>query len=214
MKIENEEALDEYILCPKCLSLHKETPIADGSYASCSVCEGVLYYYNTDLIDRGLALSLTGVILFGVVNFFPLVEIELLGLGQSLTIAKTIGSLFESGFYLVGILSAFLIFIFPLMILLIYLLLFTLLKFRRGVALSGDLLVLLAHIVPWSMVDIFLVSILVALVKLIGYAQIVMGTAFWALIAFVVVEVLLVKRITIAELWLLRKRCIVQRRDD
>ncbi|HSR73341.1 MAG TPA: paraquat-inducible protein A, partial [Sulfurovum sp.] len=62
------------------------------------------------------------------------------------------------------------------------------------------------HIVPWSMSDIFLVSILVALVKLIGYAQIHMGIAFWALILFVLVDLYIAKNMHISELWMLRKR--------
>ena len=209
MKLENEDALDDFIICHKCFTLHEEVPIKDGSKACCSACGGILYRYNTKLIDQGLALSITGLIFFVLANIFPLVEIEILGTGQYITIPKTIFSLFESGFYFVGLVCAFLVFIFPLMIFLINLVLFTLLKLGRGEKSTKELLILLAHITPWSMTDIFLVSILVALVKLIGYAQIHMGVAFWSLIVFVLIDLYIVKRVHLSELWMIRKRILL-----
>jgi paraquat-inducible protein A len=209
MKIENEDALDNFIICQQCYTLHEEVPIQDGTKACCSKCGAILYRYDSKLIDYGLALSITGIIFFIIANIFPLVQIEILGHGQFITIPKTIFSMFESEFYVVGLICAFLIFIFPLMIFAINTLLFTLLKMKRGPKLSKELLILLSHITPWSMTDIFLISILVALVKLIGYAQIQMGIAFWALMIFVMIDLYIVKRIHLSELWMLRKRILL-----
>ncbi len=210
MKLENEDALDNYVICHACYTLHEEVHIEDGAKACCTECGAILYRYETKLIEYGLALSITGLIFFILANVFPLVQIELLGLEQFITIPKTIFSLFDSGFYIVGIICAFLILIFPFMIFLINLVLFTLLKLGRGEKLSKELLILLAHITPWSMADIFLISIMVALVKLIGYAQIHMGIAFWSLIVFVMIDIYIVKRVHLSELWILRKRMIVE----
>ncbi len=209
MKIENEDALDNFIICQQCYTLHEEVPINDGTKACCTKCGAILYRYDNKLIDHGLALSITGIIFFILANVFPLVQIEILGHGQFITIPKTIFALFDSGFYIVGLICAFLIFIFPLMIFTINMLLFTLLKMKRGAKLTKELLILLSHITPWSMTDIFLISILVALVKLIGYAQIHMGIAFWALMVFVLIDLYIVKRIHLSELWMLRKRILL-----
>ncbi len=208
MKLENEAALDNLIICHQCYTLHQEVSIKDGSKACCSECGGILYRYDTTLIDKGLALSITGFIFFAMANFFPLVQIEILGHEQFITIPKTIFSLLDNGFYIVGLLCMFLIFIFPLMIFMINMILFTLLKLKRGEQGTKDLLILLAHITPWSMPDIFLISILVALVKLIGYAQIHIGIAFYSLIVFVLIDLYIVKRVHISEIWMLRKRIV------
>ena len=208
MKIENEDALDNFIICQQCFTLHEEVPIKDGTKACCSECGAILYRYDSKLIDHGLALSITGIVFFILANVFPLVQIEILGHGQFITIPKTIFSMFENGFYIVGLICAFLIFIFPLMIFTINMLIFTLLKMKRGEKLTKELLILLSHITPWSMTDIFLISILVALVKLIGYAQIHMGIAFWALMVFVLIDLYIVKRIHLSEIWMLRKRIL------
>ena len=211
MKLENEDALDNLIICHKCFTLHVEAPIKDGSKACCSACGSILYRYDSKLVNHGLALSITGLIVFALANFFPLVQIEILGTGQFITIPKTIFSLFDSGFYFVGLVCAFLIFIFPLMIFIINLILFSLLKLERGEKWTKELLILLAHITPWSMADIFLVSILVSLVKLIGYAQIHIGIAFWSLMVFVLIDLYLIKRVHLSEIWLLRKRILLDK---
>jgi len=206
MKLENEEALDTLIICEQCHTLHKEIHIADGTKACCTECGGVLYRYDSRLVDHGLALSITGFIFFVLANIFPIVKIELLGHEQFITISKTFVELFDNGFYVVGLLCAFLIFIFPLMIFSVNILLFLLLKLTVGYGLTKELLVFLSHIKPWSMSDIFLISILVALVKLIGYAQIHMGVAFWALILYVCIDLYITKQIHVSEVWMLRKR--------
>ncbi len=210
MKLENEDALDDLVICHKCHTLHKEITIQDGSKACCRECKTVLYRYDSKLAEHGLALSIAALIFFALANFFPLVKIEILGHEQFITIPKTFVSLFDNGFYIVGLLCAFLIFIFPLMTFFIYIFLFLLLKLKTGEKLSKELLILLSHITPWSMSDIFLISILVALVKLIGYAQIHMGIAFWALILFVLFDLYITKTIHISEIWMLRKRIFLE----
>ena len=210
MKLENEDALDDLVICHKCHTLHKEITIQDGSKACCRECKSVLYRYDSKLAEHGLALSIAALIFFALANFFPLVKIEILGHEQFITIPKTFVSLFDNGFYIVGLLCAFLIFIFPLMTFFIYIFLFLLLKLKTGEKLSKELLILLSHITPWSMSDIFLISILVALVKLIGYAQIHMGIAFWALIFFVLFDLYITKTIHISEIWMLRKRIFLE----
>jgi len=206
MKIENEDMLDNYIICQMCSTLHEEVPIADGSRACCSSCGTVLYHHDRRLIENGLSLSITGFIFFIIANSFPLVKIEILGHEQFITLSKTFVALFENEFYIVGMICLFFIFIFPLMIFGINIILFTLLKFRVHKDMIKDLLILLGYIKPWSMSDIFLVSILVALVKLIGYAQINMGVSFWGLIVFVLIDLYITRTIHLSEIWMLRKR--------
>jgi len=206
MKLENEEALDHLIICHKCHTLHEEVIIKDRTKALCTACNSVLYRFDSRLVDYGLSLSIAGLIFFILANVFPIVKIELLGHEQFITIPKTFVALFDNGFYFVGLMCAFLIFIFPLLIFIVNLVLFSLLKLRKSPHFTKELLILLSHMKPWSMSDIFLISILVALVKLIGYAQIHMGAAFWALMLFVGIDLYMTKQIHISEIWMLRRR--------
>ena len=211
MKIENEDVLDNYIICHQCFTLQQEIPIQDGTKACCSECGGLLYRYDSKLIDHSLAWSITGVIFFALANAFPLIKIDLLGSEQFINLPKTIMSLFENGFYVVGFFCIFLIFIFPLMIFFINILIFTLLKMGRGEKVTKELLILLSHIKPWSMADIFFISILVALVKLVAFGQIHIGISFWALMAFVMIDIYISKSIQLHEIWMLRKRIFLKK---
>jgi len=211
MKLKNEDELDTLIICHQCHTLHEEVPIKDGTKALCTVCGSILYRYDSKLVDYGLAWSITGLIFFVLANLFPIVNIELLGHKQFITIPKTFVALFDNGFYVVGILCMFFIFLFPLIIFTINTIIFALLKLKKAPTFTKELLILLSHIKPWSMSDIFLISILVALVKLIGYAQIHMGVAFWALVIFVLIDLYITKRIHLSEIWMLRKRIYEQK---
>ncbi len=214
MKLENENDLDNFIICHKCFTLHEEVAIADGSKACCRKCGYILYRYDSKLIDYGLALSFTGLIFFIIANFFPVLKIDILGSEQFITIPKTIFSLFENQFYIVGLICLFFIFIFPLMIFLINIMIFSMLKLQRGTKLTKELLIILSHIIPWSMADIFFISILVALVKLISFGQIHIGISFWALMVFVLIDIYITKNIHISEIWMLRKKVLLSKDKD
>jgi paraquat-inducible protein A len=45
----------------------------------------------------------------------------------------------------------------------------------------------------------------VALVKLIAFGQMHLGISFWALLAFVLIDIYVTKSIRIPEIWMLRK---------
>ena len=212
MKLENEDELDNYIICEECYTLQKEIVIQNGSKANCAECGGFLYRFDSRIIDHALALSLTGLIFFVLANTFPLIQLDMLGTEQFITLPKTIFSLFENHFFIVGFVCVFLIFIFPLMIFIINILIFGLLKMKRGEKLTQELLILLAHIKPWNMADIFFISLLVALVKLVAFGQIHIGVSFWALMFFVMVDVYISKSIDISELWYIRKK-VFQKED-
>jgi len=209
----SSHTLESLIICQKCQTLHEKVELTQGNSANCHHCGKILYRHDNHMVSRGLALSITGILLFFVSNLFPLVKIELFGHFQHVTIISMVLSLFENDFYIVGIVVSFLIFIFPLLILLIYFSLMLMMYRRRGDKRTRELLILLYRLLPWSMIEIYVVSILVALVKLIGYMEIHFGLSFWALILFMILDAYLSKSLNIGELWELRER-IYRDKDD
>lgn len=205
IELEDESDLDRYIICHKCHTVHEKVAIDNRSKALCSMCKMVLYRYDTRLVEQGLALSIAGFIFIVLANLFPLIRIDILGNESHITITSMIVSLMDSGYYIVGIFILYLIVIFPLIIFLFYILLFTLLKLKRGEGVVKNILILLAQIEPWQMSDIFLVSILVAVIKLFAMATIHIGVSFWALFIFVLINIYMTKSIHLGELWVLKQ---------
>ncbi len=204
IEIQSEEELDNYTICHRCHTLHRNKVLADGTKALCTECGAVLYQKNRALIKNGLALSISGLIFFALANLFPLIKVQLVSEEQSISVLSMLFGLIDGGYYIVGFFVGFLVFVFPLMVFMIYFVLFLALRLRKGRELSRDLLILLAFVLPWNMSDIFLISILVALVKLFGMLEVQMGVSFWNFIAFVALDLYMTRNIHIGELWELR----------
>jgi paraquat-inducible protein A len=202
----NHMPLDNFIICKKCDTLHQKKDLKVGGVAKCTECGSILYRRHRNLVDYGLAIGLAALIFFILANAFPIVNIELRGVHQDISLPSVLYSLFENGFFLVGVFCSFVILIFPFMVMVVFIWIMWLLKIRRGEALVEKLLIFLAKMLPWNMTEIFLISIFVALVKLIGYAQIHFGLSLWALIVFVMFDLYLSKSISIDELWRAKKR--------
>ncbi len=200
------ENLDHLIICKKCDTLHHKRHLPPSSVAKCRECGAILYRHHRNLIDWGLAMGLSALIFFILANSFEIVTIDLRGIKQGITLPSVIFSLFENGYWLVGLFCLFVILIFPFVLLILYLWIMYLLKTRQDEPLVEKLLIYLAKMLPWNMSEIFLVSIFVALVKLVGYAQINLGTSLWALALFVGFDLYLSKSISIDEIWRAKKR--------
>jgi paraquat-inducible protein A len=202
----NNEALDNLIICNKCNTLHKKVKLTRKGVAYCKNCNHALYKYEPNLLTNSLALSITSLIFFIVAVSFPIVSIDLNGSHQSMTLFSVLSSLFDSDFIFVGFFLSLIIFVLPLMVLILLITIFVFMKLKIGQCFSRKLLVILSYIMDWNMLDIFLISILVALVKLIGYAYIYFGVSFWALALFVLFDFYLTKSLSIQSIWECRRK--------
>jgi len=146
----------------------------------CVRCGCVLHQYRPNSIDRTLALALGALILFIVANSFPFLEMKNGGFIQQTTLLTGIHELWKQQLYGLSTLVFLTCILIPFlqMIGLLYLLLP--LKLGRSVPGAITVLRLLRHLAPWGMLEIFLLGILVALVKLGHMATIVPGTSVFS----------------------------------
>lgn len=200
----NEVPLDKLIICSECHTLHRKIKLKDAKAAYCDECENLLYHRHDNLREKALALALATLITFIMASSFAIVKIEINGIWQDLTLPFVFVTLFKEDFFVVGLIVSFLIFFVPLLYIVIYTFVMIFLNLRRGEEATRKLLIGLSILRPWNMIEIFLISILVALIKLIGYAQISFGLSFWALVVFILLDIYLTKAIRLADLWDLR----------
>jgi len=193
--------LDNLIICHKCHTLHHTIEIRSKSKVYCSKCKTVLYQNNLGLIDTILAISLSTMILFIISLIFPIIEILVLGSRESFTIPSMILMLLEKQYYVVGFMLLFLLLIVPFLTISLYICISILIKFKTAPNITKKLLILLSNIKYWNMIDIFFISILVALVKLISHFTLNLGISFYALILFVIFDLYLNKSIKIYDIW-------------
>ncbi len=202
----SDKELDELVVCKKCATLHKKIILEKNTKAICTTCKSTLYRKHEELLSKSLALSLSTLILFITANMFPIITITLGGVNSDITLLSVFFTMIDNGFYFTALLSFFVVFLLPLLIIINFILLLIFMKLKIFEKSVEKMLVFLSMLLPWNMVEIFLISILVAIVKLIGYAYINFGISFWALVFFVIIDIYLSKNISMIALWGLKER--------
>lgn len=167
------------VACHDCDLLNR---LPDGTKATllCARCGAVLHRYRPESIDRSLALTLAALILFVIANCFPFLAMKSGGFVQETKLLTGIRELWRQELYGLASLVLLTCVLIPLaqMAGLLYLLLP--LKWSRPVPLAIQVFRLLRRVAPWGMLEIFMLGILVALVKLGKMATIVPGTSVFA----------------------------------
>jgi paraquat-inducible protein A len=198
--LSNQE-LDQFIICKKCNTLHQKIPLHQRGKALCSKCDTLIYQRDDNMLEKTLALVITTLISLVIAFKFTIISININGLEQSLSLLSLFAVLLEYQQYVVGVMFLFLIVLFPLMMLssMFFVLFFMRIK-KYGYAVRR-LLILLSHLKHWNMLDIFFISLLVAMVKLFDYARIELGISFMALLLTLGLELIITKNISFDELW-------------
>ncbi|HSJ97849.1 MAG TPA: paraquat-inducible protein A [Myxococcota bacterium] len=177
----------ELVACHDCDLLHHLAPVPEGATARCRRCRGVLLRRPRNGIERTLALSIAAAVLFAVANAFPFLAFEMRGQVTQTTLMTGVFDLYEQGVPEIAALVFATSVLAPL--LQISLLLYVLLPVHAGRVPLGmaHAFRLLRRVQPWSMMEVFLVGILVAVTKLAGMAEVVPGLALWAFALLIVV---------------------------
>ena len=177
---------ENLIACHEC-DLLQRLPEHQGSYvARCPRCNALLHRGVKDSIDRTLALTLAGVILFSVANAFPLLSFKLKGQETQATLISGVLDLYNTGKWEIAMLVLMTTVVVPLIQLLILLYVFVPLKFNRIPWKMAAVFRVVQGLTPWSMMEVFLIGVIVAVVKLVGMATIVPGFALWSFALLIV----------------------------
>jgi paraquat-inducible protein A len=175
------------VACPDCDLLQQLGEIPEGARAQCPRCGAVLRRRSRNGIERTLALSFAAAVLFAVANSFPFLGFDMKGQITRTTLLSGVFDLWAQGMWEIAGLVAVTAVVAPL--LQIGLLLYVLLPVQLGRVpwQMAPMLRLLLRVQVWSMMEVFLVGIVVAVTKLIGMAQVLPGLALWAFALLIVV---------------------------
>lgn len=164
------------LICHECDALlHKPTVLKPGQKLQCPRCGCTLYVCRRDTINRGLALSLTAVILFLPANFLPIMTFNMLGQSQAETMAKGVVQLYAQGYWWMAALVFLCSMLAPLVELVLIIGICALVKLRQVNPLLVVMLKLQSHVKRWGMLEVFMLGILVAYVKMIDLGEIHLG---------------------------------------
>jgi len=178
----NEPVADPALIaCPHCDLLQRLPDLAPGASARCPRCDRELWRRREDSLNRTLALTLGAAILYVVANSIPMLGLTVVGRQAATTVLGGAMHLWENGPQLVAVLVLFTAIIAPALQIL----------FMLGIVLGalrerpprwvGTLLRHHPTTRTWSMIEVMMLGVLVALIKIADYATVIPGVALFIL---------------------------------
>jgi len=161
--------------------------LAPGASARCPRCDKELWRRREDSLNRTLALTLGAAMLYIVANSVPMLGLTIVGRDASTTVIGGAQHLWDNGQEIVAILVLLTAVVAPA--LQIGLMLAIVLGARRERPSRWVGMLLRHHPVSriWSMIEVMMLGVLVALVKIADYATVIPGLALFLLGALVFV---------------------------
>lgn len=186
-------AAESMVSCDTCGLVQAVEPLAPGMVAECTRCGSFLAARrSTSSLHVTAALSLAALVLYVPANVYPIMKMYLHGAYSESTVWDGIKILMDHHEWAVAIIVFMASMVIPLVKLAGLFSLVVTSRMGWGRRLRGrtHLYKFIDAIGPWAMLDVFLLAVLVALVKLQGWAEILPGTGLLAFTAMVVLTML------------------------
>jgi paraquat-inducible protein A len=167
-----------YVACHHC-QLVVDAHDTDGVSKHCPRCGASLHKRKPDSISRTWALVIAATICYVPANLLPIMTVVSFGQGEPDTILSGVQALIEYGMYPVALLVFFASICVPVLKIVVLCFLLISVQVRSGWRTRDRSVMyrITEAVGRWSMIDIFMISILAALVKLDAIATIEPGPA-------------------------------------
>lgn len=194
-------ASDTRVACPDCDALIDAPALNPGEKVVCPRCSALLFSYAKDSINRTAAFAVSAALLFVVSNLFPFLTLSAGFRASEMQLWESVSALSDQGYSSLAVAVAIFILAAPALMIggLLYLLLPLLNDRRLPGAIALCRWVYRAR--RWNMVEVYLVSVIVSLLKLGKLATLTLGTSFWAFVALIVCLTAALASIHPRELW-------------
>lgn len=187
--------------CHSCDKLVSVAGLNDGESAFCPRCGHFLTRRLPDAYGRVLSFTIASIILLIMANSYSFLSFSSTGLESVITLRETPGAVWKYGMPAVAVMVAAFIIIIPAFILLLLLLLCIplqagqyrpwLIPVAKGIFLSQN----------WSMVEVFIIGVIVSLVKIADMATVELGISFWAYAGFAICFTLAISSLDRYQCW-------------
>lgn len=189
------------IACQHCDLLQRLPELEPGASARCPRCNKELWRRREDSLNRTLALAVAAAVLYVIANSVPMLGLTIVGREASTTVFGGVEYLWSNGQEIVAVLVLFTAIIAPA--LQIGLMLAIVLGTRRE-GFPRWVGTLLRHHPAtriWSMIEVMMLGVLVALIKIGDYATVIPGMALYVLWVLVFILAAMQASFDAREVW-------------
>ena len=189
------------IACPHCDLLQRIPEVPAGASVRCPRCDKELWRHKPDSHNRTFALTLAALVLYLIANTVPMLGLHAAGREAFTTVVGGAHQLWLDGQQLVAVLVLFAAVISPALQISFLLLIVIGCQRERPPFWVGLFLRHLQFTRTWSMIEVMLLGVLVALTKIADYAHVILGTALFALFALVFLLAMIQSSFDPREVW-------------
>ncbi len=195
---------DGLVACHECDLLQQVHAIPPGAKALCHRCGALLYRHVPNSLERALALNFTALMLFVLANAYPFLSLKVGGRMEENVLLSGVLAFYHQGMGELAVLVFLTSFLFPLLT--ISGMLYVLISMKSMTPLPAALRVyrLVRTLSPWSLVGVFMLAVLVAIVKLLDLATVIPGVSLFALAALLLAATAARSNLDEAVLWSMR----------
>jgi len=173
------------IACPDCDLLQRLPELPIGGSARCPRCDCELWRHREDSLDRTLALTLAAAVLYAIANSTPMLGLTAVGRNAATTVSGGAQQLWQSGQEAVAVLVVLTAVLAPALQIGLTLAIVVGARRQRPPRWTRTLLRHQPTAAIWSMLEVMMLGVLVALIKIADYATVVPGLALFALGALI-----------------------------
>ena len=174
------------VRCHECANLVEVPALYHRQRAHCPRCQYVITTYYQNMTQKLVAFSVAALIFMVAALCFKFLSFSANGQYHAINIISSIEVLAENNYLVLAMLQSAVILLLPVTILFCLLYLLVPVLFGKKPKYAAVLLKTIFALRPWTMVEIFLVAVLVSLVKIMSMADIGIGISFYAYALFAV----------------------------
>ncbi|HTC11627.1 MAG TPA: paraquat-inducible protein A [Acetobacteraceae bacterium] len=175
--------------CRDCGQIQYLPALTPGAVVQCVRCHATLRRTRRDSIGKALAFNLTALVLFGIATSATLLSVSSSGQARVADLFSGPEGLEQNGMWELALLVLFATFGAPLVKLLCTTVVLLGLHLPHPPRVLRSAFAWSARLTPWSMIEVYLLGVFVACVKLAALVQIEVGTALYALAGLLLVMV-------------------------
>ncbi len=175
-------------LCHDC-DLVVELPAVGAEYLTrCPRCRAALPHDEHQGLQTPMALSLAGLILVIPANTLPIMTLSILGKSNANTMINGAWQLFESGYWWMSFLVFACSVLVPVLMLSLRFSVCLAIAVKAPLALVAPLLKTYQRLTHWAMLDVYMLGILVAFIKMMDLGDLVTGLGLYSFIALLLLS--------------------------
>jgi paraquat-inducible protein A len=187
--------------CPDCDALFSAPVVHENERVICPRCQANLFSRRPNFVHRATALVFAAGFFFVLANAFPFLTLQADYRQSNMHLVGCVAGLDGQGYHVLAAMVGVFTLAAPTLLIAALLYVLVPLLHQRRLPWAMPFCRVIREARRWSMVEVFLLGVVVSLLKLGTVATLTLGTSFWAFVGLMICLVAALTVIDYAELW-------------